>query len=121
MVSFNEKFSNPDIIKVLQASISNPGYYSPIKAWDSLWFSKPYSIKIIALAGSTIWDIDPIAPVLRCKKLGYSEENIVIDIIQNIDKQLSKVNVEHFNAFRMLDRTFDVMTFYFSNKNVIRA
>lgn len=39
-VNFNEHTTHDDIIKVLQASVSFPGVFSPIEAFGSMWFSK---------------------------------------------------------------------------------
>jgi predicted acylesterase/phospholipase RssA len=39
-VNFNEHTTHDDLIKVLQASVSFPGVFSPIEAFGSMWFSK---------------------------------------------------------------------------------
>jgi predicted acylesterase/phospholipase RssA len=46
-VSFNEHTQHDDLLKVLQASVSFPGVFKPIEAFDSMWFSNNYLVKYI--------------------------------------------------------------------------
>jgi hypothetical protein len=58
--SFQEHHDPDEFVKVLQASLSFPGVFKMIEAFDSLWFT-----------GSSIYELDVIAPINYCRKLGY--------------------------------------------------
>jgi len=96
-VSFNDNFKTRDLVKVLKASVAYPGVFAPFEAWNSTW-----------LTGSSVWNIDVAAPILRCKHMGFAEEDIIIDaVIDNAD-ELATVNVSNYNALEMGLRTYEV-------------
>lgn len=41
-----------------------------IEAFDSLWFT-----------GSSIYELDVIAPINYCRKMGYQDKDINVDVI----------------------------------------
>lgn len=86
-VSFNDNFKTKDLLHVLKASVSYPGVFAPYEAWNSTWFS-----------GSAIWGIDVAAPVLRCKAMGFKEEDIVMDVIIDSDVEIGEVDASKFNV-----------------------
>lgn len=100
-VGFNEKFKTRDLVKVLKASVAYPAVFEPFDAWNSSWVS-----------GSAIWNIDAAAPILRCKALGYSEEDIVIDAILDNADEIEQVDVSTYNAFHMVQRSLEVMNYF---------
>lgn len=87
-VSFNDKFKTGDLLKALKASVVYPGIFAPYDAWNTTW-----------LTGSSIWNVDVAAPILRCKNMGYSEDQIIIDAVIDDSTELPKVNVSNYNAF----------------------
>lgn len=109
-VSFNDKFKTRDLIKALKASVVYPGIFAPYEAWNSTW-----------LTGSSIWNIDIAAPILRCKNMGYAEEDIVIDAVIDDATDLPKVNVSRYNAFEMGLRSYEVMNYYTARKALLNA
>jgi predicted acylesterase/phospholipase RssA len=86
-VSFNDNFKTKDLLHALKASISYPGIFAPHKAWNSTWFS-----------GSAIWNNDVSAPVLRCKAMGFKEEDIILDVIVDNDPNIKTVDASKYNA-----------------------
>lgn len=109
-VSFNDKFKTRDILKALKASVIYPGVFAPYEAWNTTW-----------LTGSSVWSIDVAAPILRCKSMGYAEEDIVIDAVIDDAKELPKVNVSNYNAFQMGYRSYEVLNYYSARKALINA
>lgn len=100
-VSFNDNFKTRDLIHALKASVSYPGVFSPYEAWNSTWFS-----------GSAIWGIDVAAPVLRCKAMGFNEEDIVIDAVIDNDVEIDQFDAAKANSIQMGIRTYEVMHYY---------
>lgn len=86
--SFKEHHPNDELIKVLQASLSYPGVYTAIEAFDSLWFT-----------GSTIYEIDVLAPIIHCLELGYEESDIVVDVVLSGNPHMHHVYAKFYNAF----------------------
>jgi len=109
-VSFNDNFKTKDLLEVLKASVSYPGVFAPHEAWNSSWFS-----------GSAIWGIDVAAPVLRCKAMGFKEEDIVMDVIIDSDVEIDEVDVSTYNVFQMGWRTYEVMNYYSAQDGVIKT
>jgi len=109
-VSFNDKFKTRDLIKVLKASVVYPGVFAPFEAWNTTW-----------LTGSSVWNIDVAAPILRCKNMGYAEEDIIIDAVIDDASELPKVNVSNYNAFEMGIRSYEVVNFYTARKALLNA
>lgn len=109
-VSFNDNFKTRDLLKALKASVTYPGVFAPVEAWNSTW-----------LTGSAVWNIDVAAPILRCKHMGFAEEDIVIDaVIDNAD-DLETVDVSKYNAFEMGLRTYEVMSYFTARKAILNA
>ena len=109
-VSFNDNFKTRDLIKALKASVAYPGVFAPFDAWNSTW-----------LAGSAVWNIDVAAPILRCKHMGFAEEDIIIDAIIDDADELDTVDVSNYNAFEMGLRTYEVMSYYTARKALLNA
>ena len=109
-VSFNDNFKTKDLLEVLKASVSYPGIFSPHKAWDSLWFS-----------GSAIWNIDVSAPVLRCKAMGYAEEDIILDLIVDSAPEIGVVDASRFNAVQVSWRSLEVLNYFGARDGIIKA
>lgn len=109
-MSFNDNFKTRDLIKVLKASVAYPGVFAPFEAWNSTW-----------LTGSSVWNIDVAAPILRCKHMGFAEEDIIIDaVIDNAD-EIDTVNVSNYNAFEMGLRSYEVVSYFSARKAILNA
>lgn len=109
-VSFNDNFKTRDLVDAIKASVSYPGIFKPHEAWDSQWFS-----------GSAIWNIDVSAPILRCKALGYKEEDIVMDVILDNALEIDEVDVSSYNSIQVAWRTHEIMKYYGSREGIIHA
>jgi hypothetical protein len=94
----------------LQASLSFPGVFKAVEAFDSLWFT-----------GSSIYEIDILAPIKHCERMGYKEEDIVMDVILSGSPHLPHALANYYNAFGMLERTLEVSTYYRAMYGLIRA
>jgi hypothetical protein len=119
-VNFDEHTPHDDMMKVLQASLSFPGVFEPIEAFDSLWFGMIYTFNEF-VAGSTIYEADVISPIVHCEHLGYSEEDIVIDVILSGHPELKRVDAYYFNAFKVVERTLEMMDYFENMHGVLKA
>ena len=95
---------------MLKASVSYPGIFSPHTAWDSLWFS-----------GSAIWNIDVSAPVLRCKAMGFAEEDIILDVIVDSAPEIGEVDASRYNSIQMAWRSMEVVNYFGARDGIIKA
>ena len=86
--SFKEHHTSEEFIKVLQASVSFPGVFKTVEAFDSVWFT-----------GSAIYEMDVIAPINHCLELGYTDKDIVIDVVLSGNPHMHHVYAKIFNAF----------------------
>jgi len=77
--------------------VAFPGVFKAVEAFDSLWFT-----------GSAIYEIDILAPIKYCERLGYKEYEIIIDVILSGNPHLPHAMANYYNAFGMLQRTFEV-------------
>jgi predicted acylesterase/phospholipase RssA len=109
-VSFNDNFKTRDLLHVLKASVAYPGIFKPYKVWNSDW-----------ITGSSVWSIDVTAPIIRCKSLGFEEEDIVLDVVVDSKTDLKKVDASDYNAFEVTWRSLELMEFYNSFKEIILA
>lgn len=98
------------MIKVLEASVSFPGVFSPVEALGSLWFT-----------GSAVHEIDVTSPIVHCAKLGYAEKDIIIDVILGGNPHLPNVKANNYNGLQMVTRTFTVYKHYETMLGVLRA
>jgi hypothetical protein len=46
------------------------------------------------IGGSAIYEIDVTSPIIHCEKLGYKEENIIIDVILSGNPHLLHVRAD---------------------------
>lgn len=90
--------------------MSFPGVFKSIEAFDSLWFT-----------GSSIYENDVMAPIIHCAKLGYSQEDTVIDVILSGSPHLDHEMSQYYNAFAIGERTLQIMQYYDRMFGVLRA
>lgn len=119
-MTFDEHTSSDDMIKVLQASLAYPGVFTPIEAFDSMWFSMLW-LSYNNLAGSSIYETDVISPILHCEMLGYKEEDIIIDVVLGGNPKLSSVMAQYYNSIKMAQRTLEIMNYYEVMFGLLRA
>lgn len=108
--SFKDKHSPDEFIKILQASIAVPGVFKSVEAFDSLWFT-----------GSSIYEVDVVAPIQHCRSIGYKDEDIYIDVILSANPKLHHALTSAYNAIGVVTRTLEVMAHYTTQFGLLRA
>jgi predicted acylesterase/phospholipase RssA len=109
-ISFNDNFKTKDLLHALKASVSYPGIFTPHKAWNSLWFS-----------GSSIWNNDVAAPVLRCKAMGFKEEDIILDVIVDNDPSIEVIDASEYTAIQMGWRSIELVDYFAAKDGILKA
>jgi predicted acylesterase/phospholipase RssA len=71
----------------LYASLSFAGFFPPADVLGSYYFD-----------GSAVWDIDIFSGVNRCKDKGFSNEDIVVDVVMTSSANLKEVNAENYKS-----------------------
>jgi len=71
------------LISAMYASMSIAGFFPPADVLGSSWFD-----------GSAVWDIDIFSAVNRCTELGFSNEDIVVDVIMTSSANLKDADAE---------------------------
>eukprot|EP00347_Sterkiella_histriomuscorum_P000862 403374237 len=107
---FDEETSYSDMMKVIQASITYVGIGPMVDAFQALWFT-----------GSTIYELDINSAIIKCKNLGYSENNTVIDVILSAYPMLSHEAANLNNGFKNIGRTIQLQAQYEKLFGVIRT
>ena len=108
--SFKEHHTPDELIKVLQASLSFPGVFKAIEAFDSLWFT-----------GSAIYEIDIIGPITHCRELGYNDSDIIMDVVLSGNPHLPHELTQFYNAFAIAERSFEILGYYERMFGLLRA
>jgi len=110
---FSEKTMNgsPDeIVDVMFASFSIPGYFAPAVVDGSSYFD-----------GSAIWDIDITSVVNKCMELGFKAADIVVDVIMVDNTTLAFENTTDYNSLEMLFRYLEIARYYGTFDGLLRA
>lgn len=111
-----EEFSHQNISQghnlhdALYGSMSFAGFFPPADVLGSSWFD-----------GSAVWDIDIFSAVNRCTDLGFSNENIIVDVIMTSAANLKQVEAEDYKSIGMLFRYLEISSFYNSMDGLLRA
>ena len=108
--SFKEHHSSDELVQVMKASLAFPGVFKAVEAFDSLW-----------ITGSSVYEIDVIQPINHCRDLGYSDKDIVVDVILIGNPHLHHVLAKIYNAFAIAARTFEVQKYYERMFGLLRA
>ena len=101
--SFSEAdFENTsNLIDILFASFSIPGYFEPVSAFGTEFFD-----------GSAIWDIDITSVINKCLAKGYSQEDVVIDVIMVNNDTLDFVDTSEYNSVEIIFRYLKISRYY---------
>lgn len=94
----------------LYASLSFAGFFPPADVMGSYYFD-----------GSAVWDIDIFSAVNRCKDKGFSNEDIVVDVVMTSSANLKEVNASDYKSIQMLFRYLEISSFYNSMDGLLRA
>jgi hypothetical protein len=68
-----------------------------------------------------LFDVDVVAPIIRCKELGYNESSIVIDVIMSNHNEIKPVNMDNYTTLGMLTRVYEVYSYFNSKQGLMRA
>ena len=99
-----------EMVQALTATIAFPGVFKSVEAFGSLWFS-----------GAAVYEIDIVGPINHCKRMGYEDEDIVVDAILSGNPHLPHVMAGFYNSFAMFERTTEVMEYYTKMYGLMRA
>jgi len=99
-----------NLVDAMFASMSFAGFFPPADVLGSQWFD-----------GSAVWDIDIFSSINKCKDLGYSNSDIVVDVIMTSSANLKQVQAEDYKSIGMLFRYLEISSFYNSMDGLLRA
>ena len=102
--------SKEEVVKILQSSVAFPGVFKSIEAFNSVWFT-----------GSAIYEADVLGPINYCRKIGYKDEDIVIDVILSGNPHLPHVYAKFYSALGIAERTMEIIQYYQRMFGVLRA
>lgn len=110
--TFNSKdmSDTSQLLDVLYASFSFPGFFPPAEVFDSKYFD-----------GSAVYDIDIFTAINKCLDKGYSEDNIVVDVVFTSSANLKEVDAKDYRSIGMLFRYLEISSFYSSMDGLLRA
>lgn len=98
------------LLDVLMASFSFPGFFPPAEVFDSKYFD-----------GSAVYDLDVYTGINKCIEKGYSEANIVVDVVFTSSANLKEVDAHDYKSIGMLFRYLEISSFYSSMDGLLRA
>lgn len=89
--------SESDLIEAIMASSAVPIIFPTIKFQNSTYSD-----------GGVIHGVDVLSGINECKKQGYAEEKIVIDIIKCFGTTFEELDPTKFTSMQALERMFDI-------------
>lgn len=99
-----------NLVDALYASMSFAGFFAPAEVLGSSYFD-----------GSAVWDVDIFSAINKCVHKGFSNENIIVDVILTSAANLKEVSAENYKSISMLFRYFEVSSFYNTMDGLLRA
>ena len=110
-MNFNEAniTDNGNMVHALYASFSKPGYFPPVEAFGSRWFS-----------GDAIYDLDLYSIINDCIET-HDEGDIVIDVLLTSSAKLREVDAHNFTSLQMLRRYMEITSYYYAMDGLLRA
>jgi predicted acylesterase/phospholipase RssA len=105
-VTFDESTPFEDVSTVVAASSSIPFLFPPTKYGEHLFMD-----------GGPIWNTNMVSAVEKCKELGFTEGDIILDILLLNQPKLSKeerknnlTSIENFFRHREINGYFDTLS-----------
>jgi len=105
-----EELTGDTLNNVMYAQFASAGVFPPVEFNNSDYFD-----------GSTIWDLDIFSVVNQCQSLGYSDADIVVDVVLTSEKTLSTVDASDYHSIQMLWRYLQVSRYYSNMDGLLRA
>ena len=114
-VIFDEDTSPDMIVDSLISSGSIPFFFTPVKLNNS-----------VLVDGGVFTNLDMSEAIIKCKDLGYKEENIIVDVIMCFDKVVdieswSIDQSKYKNAYELYKRQNDFRDFYYYYEDITRV
>ena len=92
------------------ASLTQPFYFEPVRYNNQEYFS-----------GDIVWDLDIFSVVNECKRAGYAEQDIVVDVIMTTNTQMDHVDTKNYKVIAMLKRFKHIKSHYSMMDGILRA
>lgn len=109
--NFHQNLQVEDLLEATMASVAVPGLF-PFRIIDE----EPY------FDGSVIKSLDIASIINQCRFLnGNDDTKIVVDVIIASDRKVHELEIQHYNALKVLMRTRDLMSFEKGCIALIRA
>jgi len=98
----NTQLSSVDnLVNALYASMSVPGYFTPVQAFGSAFVD-----------GAAVLDIDIPSAINACAAKGFKASDIVVDVVMTVNTHIEEVDTEDFNSFQALFRFLNIARYY---------
>jgi hypothetical protein len=98
------------LVDVMYSSMSKTPFAAPVEFGGSAYYD-----------GSAIWDIDIPSAVNKCLAQGYSQSDIVLDVIMTTEKVLAPVDTSKYNSLEMGIRFFRIANYYGVMDGLLRS
>ena len=92
----NTESLNTNLVDVIFASFSYPGFFPPAESMGSSYFD-----------GSVIWNLDIFSAVNKCLET-HADTDVVLDVVLTSRRNLKTVDASNYNALQMLFRYLEV-------------
>jgi hypothetical protein len=99
-----------NLLDALQASMTFAGFFPPADVLGSSYFE-----------GSAVWDVDIFSAINKCIDQGFSEQDIIVDVILTSAANLKQVTADDYKSVQMLFRYLEISSFYNSMDGLLRA
>ena len=98
-----------DFYNAIYAEFAYAGFFKPVKSQDTE-----------LLSGSTLWDVDIMSVVNKCKET-YQDEDIVLDVLLTSQRTLPVIDAHGLTAVNMLWRYLEISSYYTAVDGLLRA
>lgn len=85
-------------------------FFPPVHAFGQDWYD-----------GSGVWPIEVIGPISRCHQLGFSDKDIIVDVLMTQSDKLPPRDADHDTTIPSLVRYLEISQFYASLNGIERA
>ena len=106
----SDHLTGDNLFQTLFTGFSQPFYFEPVKWNGSEYFS-----------GEVVWNLDLFSVVNNCKKAGFPEDHIVVDVLMTTMSKLEHVDTRNFKSWQMIRRYLDISSHYSMMDGLLRA
>ena len=101
---------NRDLEDIMFAEFAYAGFFPPAEFGGTSYFD-----------GSSVYDIDIFSLITTCKSMGYSQQDIVIDVILSSAKTLKQVDASKYTSVQMAWRFLEISRYYSALDGLLRG